>query len=270
MLVKRRIYTFVVMFSLVITTTLSFPLNVNAEGVSYYPIVPYTVGSTVAYELDNIIDNLEDSGRYYKITVKEKTTVNFFVFAEWDDTAAGLYDSNFDAIWNVTGDGTEGYTFTKPWIYDPSATILKYFYYTTTTLNKGTYYIGFANMDYEFFADSWVGLKTTIKQTECKIGTWHRNVKISGTNKVGKKLTAKYTKSKAVSGVKYSYTYKWYANGKVIKGATKSTYKIAKKYKGKKITVKVTCTAKVTNSNNYKLVGTSKKTVASKSTGKIK
>jgi len=60
--------------------------------------------------------------------------------------------------------------------------------------------------------------------------------KISGTSKVGKKLTAK--PGTWTSGTKL--TYRWKANGKSISGATKSTYKIAKKYKGKKITVTVT------------------------------
>jgi 5-hydroxyisourate hydrolase-like protein (transthyretin family) len=60
---------------------------------------------------------------------------------------------------------------------------------------------------------------------------------ISGKAKVGKKLTAK-AGSWGPAPVKLSY--RWYANGKAIKGATKSSYKIAKSYKGKKITVKVT------------------------------
>src|SRR5690606_25263484 len=59
--------------------------------------------------------------------------------------------------------------------------------------------------------------------------------KISGTMKVGKKLTAK-----PAAGAGLKYKYQWYSNGKAIKGATKSTYKIAKVHRGKKITVKVT------------------------------
>jgi hypothetical protein len=111
---------------------------------------------------------------------------------------------------------------------------------------------------------------TAAAPKDCKVKAWHKGVKISGTNKVGKKLTAKYSKAKAVTGIKYSYTYKWYANSKVIKGATKQTYKIAKKYKGKRISVKVTCTASVTDGAQYNLVGSSNKTVTSKKTGKIK
>ncbi len=61
--------------------------------------------------------------------------------------------------------------------------------------------------------------------------------KVSGSVKVGKKLTAK-AGTWGPSPVKL--VFKWYANGKAIKGATKSSYKIAKSVKGKKITVKVT------------------------------
>jgi len=63
-----------------------------------------------------------------------------------------------------------------------------------------------------------------------------RTPTIKGTAKVGKKLTAK------VSGWKPtpSLTYRWYANGKAIPGATRSTYKVTSKVVGKKITVKVT------------------------------
>ena len=60
--------------------------------------------------------------------------------------------------------------------------------------------------------------------------------KISGTVKVGKKLTAK--RGTWTSGVTFSY--QWYRSGSKIKGATKSTYKLTSASKGKKITVKVT------------------------------
>ena len=60
---------------------------------------------------------------------------------------------------------------------------------------------------------------------------------ISGKAKVGKKLTAK----PGVWGpMPVTLRYQWYANGKKISKATKSSYKIASKYKGKKITVIVT------------------------------
>jgi hypothetical protein len=60
--------------------------------------------------------------------------------------------------------------------------------------------------------------------------------KIKGTAKVGKKLTV--SKGTWTSGTKF--TYKWYANGKAIKKATKSSYTVKASQKGKKITVKVT------------------------------
>jgi hypothetical protein len=60
--------------------------------------------------------------------------------------------------------------------------------------------------------------------------------KISGTAKVGKKLTAKPgTWSKGTT-----LSYRWYANGKKISKATKSTFTITSAQKGKKIVVKVT------------------------------
>ena len=59
-------------------------------------------------------------------------------------------------------------------------------------------------------------------------------------------------------GLKYSY--QWKLNGKKIKGATKSTYKLAKADKGKKITVKVT----------GKKSGYTSVTKTSKSTSKVK
>jgi len=59
---------------------------------------------------------------------------------------------------------------------------------------------------------------------------------ISGTPKVGQKLTA--VRSTWTSGSKI--TYQWYANNKKIAGATKSTYVVQPGYVGKTITVKVT------------------------------
>ncbi|MDR1791185.1 MAG: hypothetical protein LBR20_05965 [Propionibacteriaceae bacterium] len=58
---------------------------------------------------------------------------------------------------------------------------------------------------------------------------------ISGTLKVGKKLTAKV----AISP-KPTYSYQWYRGSKAIKGATKASYTLVKADKGKTIKVKVT------------------------------
>lgn len=60
--------------------------------------------------------------------------------------------------------------------------------------------------------------------------------KIRGKAKVGKRL--KVVRGSWTSGTRF--TYQWFAGGTKIKGATKSSYTIAKKYKGKKIRVKVT------------------------------
>lgn len=61
---------------------------------------------------------------------------------------------------------------------------------------------------------------------------------IKGTAKVGKTLKA----SAGSWSPSASYKYQWMANGKVIKGATKSSFKLTKSQSGKKITVKVTAT----------------------------
>jgi len=60
---------------------------------------------------------------------------------------------------------------------------------------------------------------------------------ISGTARVGSKLTAKIPKW---GGSPAKYTYQWMRNGKPIKGATKTSYKLAKADRNKKIAVKVT------------------------------
>ncbi len=60
--------------------------------------------------------------------------------------------------------------------------------------------------------------------------------KISGKAKVGKKLAAK--PGAWTSGTKLKY--RWYVGGKSVKGATKSSFKVTRKYVGKKVTVKVT------------------------------
>jgi len=60
---------------------------------------------------------------------------------------------------------------------------------------------------------------------------------ISGSLKVGKKLQAK---AGAWAPAPDKFSYRWYRNGKPIKGATSKSYKLKKADKGKKITVKVT------------------------------
>ncbi|MFE6665696.1 Tat pathway signal protein, partial [Streptomyces sp. NPDC057697] len=60
---------------------------------------------------------------------------------------------------------------------------------------------------------------------------------ISGTAKVGKVLKAA---NGTWSPAPTSYGYQWYANGKAISGATKSSLTLKSAQSGKKITVKVT------------------------------
>lgn len=83
-----------------------------------------------------------------------------------------------------------------------------------------------------------------------------RTPKITGKVKVGKKLKA----HRGTWSPTPRYSYRWYANGKRIKGATKSRYKITKSRKGKRITVKVT----------GKRTGYASITKTSKRTGKVK
>jgi hypothetical protein len=64
--------------------------------------------------------------------------------------------------------------------------------------------------------------------------------KLSGSHAVGKTEKVS-TGSWSPKATKYSY--QWYANGKKIHGATKSSFKVAKADKGKKLTCKVTAHA---------------------------
>lgn len=66
--------------------------------------------------------------------------------------------------------------------------------------------------------------------------------KITGKAKVGHRLTARpgTWKARTVRLTGTHLTYRWYANGKRIAGATRATYTVAKKLTGKKVTVAVT------------------------------
>jgi len=64
-----------------------------------------------------------------------------------------------------------------------------------------------------------------------------KKAKLSGTARVGK--TVKLTLPK-LKQTKVKLTFSWYANGKVIKKQTKSSLKLTKRLKGKRITVKIT------------------------------
>ncbi|MBN9611949.1 MAG: hypothetical protein J0H64_00505, partial [Actinobacteria bacterium] len=81
--------------------------------------------------------------------------------------------------------------------------------------------------------------------------------KISGTAKVGKKLTAKRG---SWSGAPTSYSYQWYRGSKKIAKATKSSYRLKSADRGKKIRVKITA----------KRAGSASRTVYSKYTAKVR
>ena len=98
--------------------------------------------------------------------------------------------------------------------------------------------------------------KTSAAKTVAKGTLKAAKPKVKGKAKVGKKLTAK--PGTWTAGTKL--TYKWFANGKAIKGATHKTLKLKKSLKGKRITVKVTGTK----------AGYAKAAKVSKKTGKVK
>lgn len=97
----------------------------------------------------------------------------------------------------------------------------------------------------------------SVKMVALKSLTSTPTPKISGTAKVGKTLKAKAGTWKP-SGVKLSY--QWYRGSSKISGATKSSYKLTSKDKGKKIKVTVTG-----SKSGYLSVGKT-----SKSTGTVK
>jgi hypothetical protein len=95
----------------------------------------------------------------------------------------------------------------------------------------------------------------TAKVSTAKAGT----VKIAGTARVGKKLTAKV--AKWTKGTAYSYT--WYVGSKALKSGHNKTLKLTKAMQGKKIKVKVTGT-------NEGLVSVTKNSKATKKVAKKK
>lgn len=142
--------------------------------------------------------------------------------------------------------------------------------YALDGLPSGTYTLRFK---YRGPAGTGVGFKAKNISQEIKAGdaskvaaqklalaAWAKQYKpgISGTKKVGK--TVKRSGSSFVASLyplerATSWRYQWYRSGKAIKGATGSSYKLAKADKGKSISLRVT----------YYHIGFPTKTVASKS-----
>lgn len=109
----------------------------------------------------------------------------------------------------------------------------------TSSLAAGTHAVKavyVANTAYAGSTSNTVTLTLVKKASFKKVG----KVTVSGTAKVGKTLKAKVSGTWSPKPSKYAY--QWLAGGKAISKATKSSYKIAKAYKGKTITVKVTAT----------------------------
>ncbi len=124
-------------------------------------------------------------------------------------------------------------------VYDPSGKQLAYAivmasqhnFATTLTLPAGRAHVRV------YGYTSWVTWGNTYQLGALKTLTKTPQPKISGTAKVGSKLTAK-PGTWAPAPVKLSY--QWLRNGKAIPKATQSTYKLAKADSRKKISVKVT------------------------------
>lgn len=90
---------------------------------------------------------------------------------------------------------------------------------------------------------TWAGMPKTAPYSVTKTATNKalygfstKKPAISGTAKVGKTLKAKTAKW---GGSPSKYSYQWLRDGKAVKGATKSSYKVAKADRYKKISVKV-------------------------------
>ncbi len=149
--------------------------------------------------------------------------------------------ANFSYQWLRNGAAISGATTTR---YTVTATDLGKRLSVKVTVSKS----GYASATTTSAATSAVKVGTIAVKTKAKV---------AGKAKVGKKLTAR---KPVVSVASPSYTYRWYAGGKTIKGATKSTYTIKKANKGKKIKVKVT----------VKKAGYSTATSTSAATAKVK
>lgn len=100
----------------------------------------------------------------------------------------------------------------------------------------------------EMFPDTHPYSVTKTATNKALYGFATKKPTISGTAKVGKKFVAKTAKW---GGSPTKYSYQWLRNGKAIKGATKSSYKLVKADRNKKVAVKVTGSKK-----NYKTAST--------------
>lgn len=162
-------------------------------------------------------------------------------------------------------------------------------YFRIVGLEPGWYYLYFDTQDAPGYASKWreheYGGVSFIQVQDVIFTNLNDQLKallkkttpsISGTRAVGSTLTA--STGAWTAGAKFSY--QWYADGKAVAKATRSTFKLTKAQHGKKMTVKVTGkrtgyetasatskpTAKVTLAATPKISGTAKV----KSTLKVK
>ncbi len=138
-----------------------------------------------------------------------------------DGTAVALTDSSFSKL-----------TFVLP-AYRTAHTVKV----TLTTSSSGTTPVNAGSLNY--------GLRGLTKSRPSIVG----KLKVGSTVKVSRHTWTSGT----------GFTYQWYANGKRISKATKSSYKISSKYVGKRLTVAVTgkktgyITAKVASKSSAKI-----------------
>lgn len=129
------------------------------------------------------------------------------------------YPDNFVSQWTRNGVAIKGAIF-------PS--------YKLTTADAGKT-IAFSQTATRLYYDAATSVSATV--TVKKLLTTTPTPKVSGTFKVGKKLTAKTTTWKPT---KVALSYQWKRDGKAISGAKSSTYKLKKADKKHKISVSIT------------------------------
>ena len=129
------------------------------------------------------------------------------------------YPDNFVSQWTRNGVAIKGAIF-------PS--------YKLTTADAGKT-IAFSQTATRLYYDAATSVSATV--TVKKLLTTMPTPKISGTFKVGKKLTAKTTTWKPT---KVALAYQWKRDGKAISGAKSATYKLKKADKKHKISVSIT------------------------------
>ncbi|WP_377321049.1 hypothetical protein ACFJIY_18260 [Pimelobacter simplex] len=195
---------------------------------------------------------LTDADAGKAVTVKVTGTLSGYVTTSRTSLAAGAVLAPFAAAPapTVSGRTTVGQTLTAgTGTWDPAPT------FGYQWLRSGSPIAGATGATYRLSAadagtrisvrvtgtlDGYVTTATTSAPTATVTGTFTSAPvpRISGKAKVGKKLTAKPGAWAPTATVRYQ----WLRNGKVIKGATRATYKLAKADRGKRVSVRVTGT----------------------------